>query len=53
MMMCSDWRGYLSEESVKAAVAHWGRNEFELSIPSFWDLYYQQLLSPMFIFQVH
>lgn len=45
------WRGYLSEDSVRAAHQLWGANECNFAVPDFWSLYYQQLLSPMFIFQ--
>ena len=48
MMSCS---GHDSSSS-ETALALWGRNEFDIPLPSFIDLYTEHLLAPFFLFQV-
>lgn len=44
--------GHSSDMSVKLAMEKWGRNKFEVPIPSFKELMQEQLLAPFFCFQV-
>ena len=44
--------GYGSEGKLLAALEKWGPNRFEVPIPRFTELLWDQLLAPFFCFQV-
>lgn len=45
-------RGHDSKRSVDLSEHKWGKNEFEIPIPAFLDLYLEHLVAPFFVFQV-
>lgn len=40
------------EVSRAVSLSLWGKNEFDIPLPSFWDLYQEHLIAPFFLFQV-
>ncbi|KAK3283026.1 hypothetical protein CYMTET_9259, partial [Cymbomonas tetramitiformis] len=46
------YNGLQSETLKAAAEAKWGPNKFEIPVPSFQQLYKEQMLEPFFVFQV-
>lgn len=44
--------GHNSEQTIGLSSSKWGRNEFDIPVPSFLDLYVEHLVSPFFVFQV-
>lgn len=44
--------GYKTQEDIDKATAKFGRNEFDIPMPTFMDLYKEQALAPFFLFQV-
>jgi len=46
------WRGYASAENERRAFEKWGKNEFDIPMPSLEELFMEHALSPFFMFQV-
>ena len=44
--------GYGAEGKLVAALERWGPNKFEVPVPRFTELLWEQLLAPFFCFQV-
>lgn len=49
MLRCS---GLQSTADVSISTQKWGRNEFDIPVPSFFDLFGEHLVAPFFVFQV-
>lgn len=47
-----DAKGVSTAESLADAVRRYGRNVFDIPMPTFWDLYKEQAMAPFFVFQV-
>ncbi|XP_049849224.1 uncharacterized protein LOC126318274 [Schistocerca gregaria] len=47
-----DSEGHQSQSAVEEALRKYGKNVFDIPLPSFWELYLEQLLAPFFVFQV-
>lgn len=43
--------GYMSETDLALAGIKWGKNDFDIPIPSFGELLKEQLVAPFFVFQ--
>lgn len=41
-----------SDASAEIATTIWGKNEFEIPMPGFLDVYFEHLIAPFFVFQV-
>jgi len=44
--------GHNNVRALELSMQKWGRNEFDIPIPAFLDLYVEHLVSPFFVFQV-
>jgi cation-transporting ATPase 13A1 len=49
LLKCS---GLQSTADVSISTQKWGRNEFDIPVPSFFDLFGEHLVAPFFVFQV-
>jgi cation-transporting ATPase 13A1 len=47
-----DCKGHMQAANQKLAAAKWGKNEFEIPLPDFWDLFREHMVAPFFVFQV-
>ncbi|CAH0490656.1 unnamed protein product [Peronospora farinosa] len=47
-----DWRGFNSEHEIEAQLDLHGKNEFSIPQPKFVDMFKQQLLEPLTVFQI-
>jgi cation-transporting ATPase 13A1 len=45
-------RGLITKEVLEDSKRRYGRNVFDIPMPTFWDLYKEQALAPFFVFQV-
>lgn len=45
-------KGLITSEVLASSERRYGRNIFDIPMPSFWDLYKEQALAPFFVFQV-
>lgn len=45
-------KGIASAADLAEAIKQYGRNVFDIPMPTFWDLYKEQALQPFFVFQV-
>lgn len=45
-------KGYTADQAIEKATISWGRNIFELPIPSFMALFKEHAVAPFFVFQV-
>merc|ERR1712146_514519 len=46
------WAGFMRETDILLQKAKYGSNKFEVALPSFLDMYYVQMLSPLTVFQL-
>eukprot|EP01041_Mallomonas_annulata_P003195 gene3195-6306_t len=44
--------GHLKANDIFVANSKWGKNEFDIPVPSFFNLYAEHLVAPFFVFQV-
>lgn len=45
-------KGLFASEVLESSKRRYGRNVFDIPMPSFWELYKEQALAPFFVFQV-
>nr|CAG4634605.1 EOG090X00J5 [Alona affinis] len=47
-----DWKGYQSEDEIRDAELNFGKNELEMIVPEFMELFLERATAPFFVFQV-
>nr|CAG4646019.1 EOG090X00J5 [Macrothrix elegans] len=47
-----EWKGYQTECEVKVAESRFGKNDLEMTIPDFIELFLERATAPFFVFQV-
>jgi cation-transporting ATPase 13A1 len=45
-------KGHMQAQNQQLATKKWGKNEFEIPLPEFWDLFREHMVAPFFVFQV-
>jgi hypothetical protein len=45
-------RGSFARPQVEQTLAHYGENKFDIPLPTFGDMYKEQITSPFFVFQM-
>nr|CAG4641439.1 EOG090X00J5 [Eurycercus lamellatus] len=47
-----DWKGYQSDLEIRDAEGNYGKNELEMIVPEFMELFLERATAPFFVFQV-
>nr|SVE82344.1 EOG090X00J5 [Daphnia magna] len=47
-----DWKGYQNDNEIKEAENNFGRNDLEMVVPEFMELFLERATAPFFVFQV-